>query len=399
MIGGKKARMLSLRIDGQRKVVSMRQIDPPVAIHKLCGEKQSAVPVQPLQCVSLAYTLSIMHLKDFDYELPEQLIAQQPLADRSASRLLRVQRDPAADFTEHVFRDLPELLRQGDVLVFNNSKVLPARLWARKPTGARVELLLERLEDRHSMLCQARSNRKLKPGSELLVDDQPLLQVIDRAGDFFRLHSSVPVLDVLHAHGHMPLPPYIRRADTELDSERYQTVYAREPGSVAAPTAGLHFDAPLLQRLDAAGVQRVEVTLHVGAGTFQPVRSEDISSHQMHAEWYQVSAQAAAQINAARAQGRRIIAVGTTSLRTLESATDAAGQLIAGSAESRLFIYPGYRFRCVDALITNFHLPRSTLMMLVAALAGHERIMAAYRHAVAAQFRFFSYGDAMLIEP
>jgi len=340
-----------------------------------------------------------MHLKDFDYELPEQLIAQQPLADRSASRLLRVRRDPAADFTEHVFRDLPELLRQGDVLVFNNSKVLPARLWARKPTGARVELLLERLEDRHSMLCQARSNRKLKPGSELLVDDQPLLQVIDRAGDFFRLQSSMPMLDVLHAHGHMPLPPYIRRDDSEMDNERYQTVYAREPGSVAAPTAGLHFDQPLLQRLDAAGVQRVEVTLHVGAGTFQPVRSEDISSHQMHAEWYQVSAQAAAQINAARAAGRRIVAVGTTSLRTLESAADAGGEVVAGSAESRLFIYPGYRFRCVDALITNFHLPRSTLMMLVAALAGHERIMAAYQHAVAAQFRFFSYGDAMLIEP
>lgn len=339
-----------------------------------------------------------MHLKDFDYELPEQLIAQQPLRDRSASRLLRVRRDSAADFTEHVFRDLPELLRQGDVLVFNNSKVLPARLWARKPTGARVELLLERLEDRHSMLCQARSNRKLKPGSELLVEDQPLLQVTDRVGDFFRLRSNVPMLELLHAHGHMPLPPYIRRADTELDSERYQTVYAREPGSVAAPTAGLHFDTPLLQRLDAAGVQRVEVTLHVGAGTFQPVRSEDICAHQMHAEWYQVSAQAAAQINAARAQGRRIIAVGTTSLRTLESATAAAGQLSAGSAESRLFIYPGYRFRCIDALITNFHLPRSTLMMLVAALAGHERIMAAYRHAVAAQFRFFSYGDAMLIE-
>jgi len=340
-----------------------------------------------------------MHLSDFDYDLPEHLIAQQPLPDRSASRLLRVRRDPAADFAEHVFRDLPDLLRQGDVLVFNNSKVLPARLWARKPTGARVELLLERLEDRHSMLCQARSNRKLKPGNELLIDNQPLLQVIGRAGDFFRLRSSVPLLEVLHAHGHMPLPPYIQRADSKLDSERYQTVYAREPGSVAAPTAGLHFDEPLLQRLDAAGVERVQVTLHVGAGTFQPVRSEDISAHRMHAEWYQISAQAAAQINAALAAGRRIVAVGTTSLRTLESATDAAGEVIAGSAESRLFIYPGYRFRCVDALITNFHLPRSTLMMLVAALAGHERIMAAYQHAVAAQFRFFSYGDAMLIEP
>jgi len=340
-----------------------------------------------------------MHLSDFDYDLPEHLIAQQPLPDRSASRLLRVRRDPAVDFTEHVFRDLPDLLRQGDVLVFNNSKVLPARLWARKPTGARVELLLERLEDHHSMLCQARSNRKLKPGNELLIDNQPLLQVIGRAGDFFRLRSSVPLLEVLHAHGHMPLPPYIRRDDSEMDNDRYQTVYASEPGSVAAPTAGLHFDEPLLQRLDAAGVERVEVTLHVGAGTFQPVRSEDISAHRMHAEWYQISAQAAAQINAARAAGRRIVAVGTTSLRTLESATDAAGEVIAGSAESRLFIYPGYCFRCVDALITNFHLPRSTLMMLVAALAGHERIMVAYQHAVAAQFRFFSYGDAMLIEP
>jgi len=340
-----------------------------------------------------------MHLSDFDYDLPEHLIAQQPLPDRSASRLLQVRCDPAADFAEHVFRDLPDLLRQGDVLVFNNSKVLPARLWARKPTGARVELLLERLEDHYSMLCQARSNRKLKPGNELLIDNQPLLQVIGRAGDFFRLRSSVPLLEVLHAHGHMPLPPYIRRDDSEMDNERYQTVYAREPGSVAAPTAGLHFDQPLLQRLDAAGVQRVEVTLHVGAGTFQPVRSEDISAHRMHAEWYQISVQAATQINAARAAGRRIVAVGTTSLRTLESAADAGGEVVAGSAESRLFIYPGYRFRCVDALITNFHLPRSTLMMLVAALAGHERIMAAYQHAVAAQFRFFSYGDAMLIEP
>ena len=376
----------------------MLQINLPVAIHKVCGEKQSNAPGEQLQWHSLSHPSPTMHLSDFDYDLPEHLIAQQPLPDRSASRLLRVPSDAGQEFSEHVFRDLPDLLQAGDVLVFNNSKVLPARLWASKPTGARVELLLERLEDSHRMLCQARSNRKLKPGGELLIDGEPLLQVIDRDGDFFRLHSSVPMLDVLHKHGHMPLPPYIQRADTKLDSERYQTVYAREPGSVAAPTAGLHFDEPLLQRLDAAGVERVEVTLHVGAGTFQPVRSDDITEHRMHAEWYQVSAQTAAQINAARANGRRIVAVGTTSLRTLESAMDAAGQLVAGSAESRLFIYPGYRFRCIDALITNFHLPRSTLMMLVAALAGHERIMAAYQHAVAAQFRFFSYGDAMLIE-
>jgi len=351
-----------------------------------------------LSYLLLAIQLSAMHLNDFDYDLPEHLIAQQPLPDRSASRLLRVSRDAAAALSEHVFRELPELLRPDDVLVFNNSKVLPARLWASKPTGARVELLLERLQDSHSMLCQARSNRKLKAGSELLIDDQPLLQVVGRDGDFFLLQSSVPMLDVLHAHGHMPLPPYIRRDDNALDNERYQTVYAREPGSVAAPTAGLHFDDELLQRLDAMGVQRVEVTLHVGAGTFQPVRSDDITEHQMHAEWYQVSAAAAEAINRARASGRRIVAVGTTSLRTLESAVDEAGQVIAGSDESRLFIYPGYRFRCIDALITNFHLPRSTLMMLVAALAGHERIMAAYAHAVAAQFRFFSYGDAMLID-
>lgn len=339
-----------------------------------------------------------MHLSDFDYDLPEHLIAQQPLPDRTASRLLRLPRQSTADFSEHVFRELPDLLRSGDVLVFNNSKVLPARLWANKPTGARVELLLERLEDSHSMLCQARSNRKLQAGSELLIAGEPLLQVIGRVGDFFRLHSSLPMLDVLHAHGHMPLPPYIQRADTKLDSERYQTVYAREPGSVAAPTAGLHFDEPLLRRLDAAGIERVEVTLHVGAGTFQPVRSDNIAEHSMHAEWYQVSAAAAAQINTAREQGRRIVAVGTTSLRTLESALDEQGQLVAGSAESRLFIYPGYQFSMIDALITNFHLPRSTLMMLVAALAGHARIMAAYQHAVAAQFRFFSYGDAMLID-
>jgi S-adenosylmethionine:tRNA ribosyltransferase-isomerase len=339
-----------------------------------------------------------MHLNDFDYDLPEHLIAQQPLPDRSASRLLRVPRDASAALSEHVFRDLPELLRPDDVLVFNNSKVLPARLWASKPTGARVELLLERLLNDHSMLCQARSNRKLQIGNELLLGAEPLLKVEGRIGSFFHVSCAQPLLQVLHEHGHMPLPPYIKRADNALDNERYQTVYAREPGSVAAPTAGLHFDDELLQRLDAMGVQRVEVTLHVGAGTFQPVRSDDITAHEMHAEWYQVSAAAAATIHQARAAGRRIVAVGTTSLRTLESAVDEAGQVIASSDESRLFIYPGYRFRCIDALITNFHLPRSTLMMLVAALAGHQRIMAAYHHAVAAQFRFFSYGDAMLID-
>lgn len=367
----------------------------------MCGEYQSNWTVNELQCPSLSYPHSQysanMRTSDFDYDLPEQLIAQQPLADRSASRLLQVSCETDA-FSERVFADLPQLLRSDDLLVMNNSRVLPARLWASKTTGARVELLLERLLDAQTMLCQARSNRKLQTGIELVLDGQQCLQVEGREDSFYRIRSSAqPLLDLLHDHGHMPLPPYIKRAADQADIERYQTVYARTPGSVAAPTAGLHFDQALLQQLDAAGIERVEVTLHVGAGTFQPLRSESILQHQMHAECYQISATAAAAINAAKQDGRRIIAVGTTSLRTLESAADEAGRVQAGSAESRLFIYPGYRFRVIDGLITNFHLPRSTLMMLVAALAGRERIMAAYEYAISRQFRFFSYGDAMLI--
>lgn len=339
-----------------------------------------------------------MKLSDFHYDLPEALIAQRPLPERSASRLLCLGRANGEVGDRH-FVELPALLSPGDLLVFNDTRVIPARLFAHKETGGRVEILIERLLDAHHCLAQVRASKTPREGGLLVLEDGSRLQVTGRQGSFFCLRVEPPadsLTDLLQRLGHMPLPPYIQREDELADQERYQTVYARAPGAVAAPTAGLHFDEGLLDQLQAMGLSFTQVTLHVGAGTFQPVRAENIEDHRMHAEYLEVNEQACADIQAARARGGRVIAVGTTAVRSLETAA-AAGDLQPFSGDSRLFIYPGYRFRVVDGMITNFHLPASTLLMLVSAFAGREHVMAAYRHAVAARYRFFSYGDAMLI--
>jgi len=341
-----------------------------------------------------------MKVSDFDFELPEALIAQRPLAERSASRLLRLDRETGR-VEDRRFAELDALLRPGDLLVFNNTRVIPARLFAAKPSGGRVEVLVERILEGSVALAQLGANRKPAPGSEIIETGTGARIVVEgREQEFWRLRLASPDRDwlgLLDRAGHMPLPPYIERADEAADRERYQTVYAEAPGAVAAPTAGLHFDEALFQRLDARGVERAFLTLHVGAGTFQPVRVDEVEEHAMHPEWLEVNAQLVARIEAVRAAGGRVVAVGTTSVRALETAA-ADGGLKPFAGDSRLFIYPGYRFRVVDAMITNFHLPRSTLLMLVSAFAGRERILAAYRHAVEARYRFFSYGDAMLID-
>ncbi len=339
-----------------------------------------------------------MRLSDFRFELPRELIAQQPLPERSASRLLCL---PAAGGPQdRLFRDLPELLRPGDLLVMNDTRVIPARLYGRKETGGRVELLLERVLDAQHALAHVRASKSPKPGTRLLLEGGARLRVVGREDDLFRIELEAGAEDFMQLaerQGHMPLPPYIERADGEADRERYQTVYARRPGAVAAPTAGLHFDQALLGQLAAMGVETTTVTLHVGAGTFQPVRVEDIAEHRMHAERVEVSEDTVAAVQACRARGGRVVAVGTTSVRSLEAASQS-GELAPFRGDTRLFITPGYRFRSVDALITNFHLPESTLLMLVCAFGGYRRVMAAYRHAVALRYRFFSYGDAMWIE-
>ncbi len=340
-----------------------------------------------------------MDIREFDYFLPEALIARHPLPERSASRLLHV--DAAAGtWRDLVFADLPQLMRPGDLMVFNDSRVIKARLKGEKASGGKVEVLVERVTGEHEALVQIRASHKPKPGSRLRLAEAIEAEVLGREGEFFRLRfdPAHTVLEWLERHGEVPLPPYIDRPAEAADAERYQTVYARVPGSVAAPTAGLHFDATLLKRLRAQGVAMARVTLHVGAGTFQPVRVQDVRAHRMHSEWYAVPAETVAAIEAARARGGRILAVGTTSLRTLESATTADGRVQAGSGETTLFITPGYRFRVVDRLITNFHLPRSTLLMLVYAFGGVALMRRAYAHAVDSRYRFFSYGDAMLIE-
>ena len=335
-----------------------------------------------------------MRLSDFDFDLPAELIAQHPGASRSASRLLHVRRDGLDDLR---FDQLPGLLEPGELLVFNDTRVLRARLRGTKASGGRVEVLIERVSGEHEALAQLRASKPPRPGGRLVFGSSEAT-VIERAGEFWLLRFDAPVLAVLDRDGELPLPPYITHAPDADDELRYQTVYARAPGSVAAPTAGLHFDEPLLARLRERGVELAFVTLHVGAGTFQPVRVDDLSLHRMHAERYSVPEETAAAIAAARAAGRRVVAVGTTSLRTLESAADEDGRVRPGSGETRLFITPGYRFRVVERLVTNFHLPRSTLLMLVSAFAGAERIRRAYAHAIAARYRFFSYGDAMLLE-
>ncbi|MCL4774940.1 MAG: tRNA preQ1(34) S-adenosylmethionine ribosyltransferase-isomerase QueA [Burkholderiaceae bacterium] len=335
-----------------------------------------------------------MRLSDFDFDLPPGLIAQRPGATRSASRLLHVRRDGLADLR---FDALPALLGPGTLLVFNDTRVLRARLRGAKASGGRIEALVERVCGEHEALVQLRASKPPRPGGRLVFATSAAA-VIERAGEFWLLRFDDPVLAVLDRDGEAPLPPYITHAPGAEDERRYQTVYARAPGSVAAPTAGLHFDEPLLARLRERGVELAFVTLHVGAGTFQPVRVDDLSQHRMHAERYSVPEATAAAISAARAAGRSVVAVGTTSLRTLESAAGEAGRVRPGSGETRLFITPGYRFRVADRLVTNFHLPRSTLLMLVSAFAGVERIRSAYAHAIAMRYRFFSYGDAMLLE-
>ncbi len=337
-----------------------------------------------------------MRLSDFDYHLPDELIAQFPAAERAASRLLHVD---GAQLADRLFADLPTLLKAGDVLVFNDTRVIKARLFGQKTTGGQVEILVERLLNDNEALAFVRASKTAKPGARILINSEVEVEVLGREGDLFRLrcHAGTDLLQVLDRYGKLPLPPYIAHAPDAADETRYQTVYASQPGAVAAPTAGLHFDEAMLTRLDAMGVTRATVTLHVGAGTFQPVRVEDIAEHKMHSERFFVPESTVKAIRAARSTGGRIMAVGTTSLRALESAA-RDGELQAGEGDTNLFITPGYRFRVVERLLTNFHLPKSTLLMLVSAFGGYANLRAAYAHAVAERYRFFSYGDAMLIE-
>ncbi|RRN55006.1 tRNA preQ1(34) S-adenosylmethionine ribosyltransferase-isomerase QueA [Pseudoxanthomonas sp. SGNA-20] len=338
-----------------------------------------------------------MKKSDFHYDLPEELIAQAPLAERSASRMLVVP-PGEGDFADLHVRDLPDLLQPGDLLVFNDTRVIPARLFGQKESGGRVEILIERLLPDAQARVQMRASKSPKPGSRIVLDGGGQAEVLGREDAFFvvRFEVGEPLEQWLARVGRLPLPPYIQREPDAADAERYQTVFAREVGAVAAPTAGLHFDHALLQRLRERGVEFGHVTLHVGAGTFQPMRVEDVREHTMHSEWLNVGAELVAQVRRTRAAGGRVIAVGTTVVRALESAM-RDGQLQPFAGETRIFIFPGYKVRSVDALVTNFHLPESTLLMLVSAFAGKERIFAAYRHAVERRYRFFSYGDAMLL--
>ena len=336
---------------------------------------------------------------DFHYQLPAELIAQAPLAERSASRLLVVP-PGAAPFADRGMRDLPELLRAGDLLVFNDTRVIPARLFGQKASGGRVEILIERLLPGNEARAQIGASKSPKPAARIALDAGGEAEVLGRDGEFHHLRFHVPEsLEawLLHA-GRLPLPPYIHREAGADDAERYQTVFAREMGAVAAPTAGLHFDDALLDALRARGVEFGHVTLHVGAGTFQPVRVDELSEHRMHSEWLNVGAELVEKIRRTRADGGRVVAVGTTVVRALESAM-GEGELRPFAGETQIFILPGYDIRSVDALLTNFHLPESTLLMLVSAFAGKERIFAAYAHAIRERYRFFSYGDAMLLYP
>ena len=347
---------------------------------------------------------ALMRRADFHFDLPPELIAQAPLPERSASRLL-VLDGAAGAVADRRFTDLPSLLRPGDLLVFNDTRVVAARLFGTKPSGGRVEIFLERAVGQRRAWVQARASKPIRPGLVVSTAGGDV-RVVDRAGtpagDLWEIETPTEVLAFFEAHGTVPLPPYITREAGSDDRSRYQSIFAREPGAVAAPTASLHFDAALIARLDAQGVHRAKVTLHVGAGTFQPVRVDDLRDHVMHAERYEVPQSLVDAVRACRAAGGRVVAVGTTVARALESAAggEAAARratLLPGSGDTRLFITPGYAFRVVDALITNFHLPESTLLMLVSAFAGREAVLAAYAHAVRQKYRFFSYGDAMFI--
>ena len=338
-----------------------------------------------------------MQISDFDFNLPEELIAQAPLTERSASRLLVVDAERQS-FGDHAFTDLEQLLAPGDLLVMNDTRVIPARLFGEKETGGKLEVMVERLLDETTLLAHIRSSKSPRPGTRLILEGRIHCDMVARHEDLFELKlaeagSWLPLLD---SHGHVPLPPYIRRDDEKLDRDRYQTVFAVNAGAVAAPTAGLHFDEAMLQRLQQKDVQQTFITLHVGAGTFQPVRNDDIDNHIMHAEVIRVNESVCQQIADTKKRGNRVVAVGTTVVRSLETAAEA-GNLMPFEGESRLFIKPGFQFHVVDAMVTNFHLPKSTLMMLVSAFSGNQLIKDAYQHAIEQRYRFFSYGDAMFL--
>lgn len=336
-------------------------------------------------------------LSDFDFDLPSELIAQFPLAKRSASRLLQVE---GKSLTDSHFTDLIDVLSKGDVLVFNDTRVIKARLFGVKSTGGKVEVLVERVlhnnDQQRSVLAMIRASKSPSAGSRIRLADAFDVEVCERVGDMYTLNFPDDVFKLLEVHGNLPLPHYIEHQADAFDETRYQTVYSKVPGAVAAPTAGLHFDDDMLEQCRAKGIQLAYVTLHVGAGTFQPVRHEDLSQHDMHSEWYSIPQSTVDAVVEAKAVGREVVAVGTTSLRALESASQT-GQLVSGTATTRLFITPGYEFKTVTRLVTNFHLPKTTLLMLVSAFAGYEEIRAAYQHAIAQKYRFFSYGDAMLL--
>ncbi|MCC5827020.1 tRNA preQ1(34) S-adenosylmethionine ribosyltransferase-isomerase QueA [Alkalimonas sp.] len=343
-----------------------------------------------------------MQLADFHFELPDALIARYPQAERSASRLLCMDRHTGA-LSHRVFRDIADQLKPGDLLVFNNTKVIPARLFGQKASGGKVEVLVERILDEQRFLAHVRASKSPKPDSELLLENDARVKMLGRQGELFELElqGDETVLSMLERLGHMPLPPYIDRPDSEEDKARYQTVYHQKPGAVAAPTAGLHFDQPLLDTLKEKGIQFAFITLHVGAGTFQPVRVDDVTTHQMHAEYIEVDQTVIDAIHACKARGNKVVAVGTTSVRALESTAQFARSqqqpLAPFQGDTQIFIYPGYQFQLVDALITNFHLPESTLIMLVSAFSSRDYVMNAYHTAVEQQYRFYSYGDAMFI--
>ena len=338
-----------------------------------------------------------MHKRDFHFDLPEELIAAYPAEQRSGSRLMHLDASTGA-ISHYQFQDLPGLLHPTDLMVFNNTRVIRARLFGARESGGRVEILVERLLGGDEVLAQVRSSKPLREGVRIKLDNSEyLLTCLGRKDSFYHLAFPAPGVDqVLEELGHIPLPPYIHRADEALDESRYQTVYASKKGAVAAPTAGLHFDEGILSAIEAKGIERVEVTLHVGAGTFQPLRVDDLEQHQMHSEWFEIEPRVAEQINARKKAGGRVLAVGTTSVRSLESAS-RSGVLHPSRGETDIFIYPGYEFQMVDAMLTNFHLPESTLIMLVAAFAGREQVLTAYHEAVREGYRFFSYGDAMLV--
>ena len=337
-----------------------------------------------------------MQLSDFDYELPEDLIAQAPLPARRSSRLMHL--DGASGvISDNRFEDLTKFFREGDLMVFNDTQVIKARLFGVKDSGGKVEIMIDRVLNAGTAMALIRASRAPKTGQRIMVEGGVELQVVSRDDDLFKLAFPVDVFSVLDRYGRVPLPPYIGRSAETADEIRYQTVYARQPGAVAAPTAGLHFDEQMMQHLARLGVETAYITLHVGAGTFQPVRVEQVERHVMHTEWYRIPQATVQALKRVQSQGGRVCAVGTTSLRALESAA-VAGEVAAGDAETRLFIHPGFRFKVVQRLLTNFHLPRSTLLMLVAAFAGLDNVMRAYRHAVQERYRFFSYGDAMLVE-